>query len=116
MFKSNAALNRNIYPQMSLNRYEQGLFDYWEGQPDERRHWQAKTLEAARLNANSGEVARTLERELWDYFLERSQHVPRLGTLNSAGLRRVSLLNLAEHVLRLWGPPPKPKKPLLDSR
>ena len=56
------------------------------------------------------EAARGLERELWDYFAERSPHVPRLRELTAGGLHRVSLLNLAEHIIRLWGPPPKPRK------
>ena len=94
---------------MSLNRYEQTIFDYWESQPDERRHWRDKVAAAARGSGQPGELARHLERELWDYFVERSQHVARLRELNSGGLRRVSLLNLAEHVIRIWGPPPKPK-------
>jgi len=55
--------------------------------------------------------ARSLERELWEHFVERSPHVPRLRELSHGGVRRVSLLNLAEHILRLWGPPPKPRKP-----
>ena len=95
---------------MSLNRYEQTLFEYWKSQPDERRHWQGKVTAAAREAAGPGEIARALERELWDYFQERTLHVPVFRNLNAAGLRRVSLLNLAEHVLRLWGPPPKAKK------
>lgn len=94
---------------MSLNRYEQALFSYWEKQPDERRHWQAKVLEMTRVAAEPGEVARALERELWDHFVERSAHAPALREF--AGLRRVSLLNLAEYLIRLWGPLPKPKKP-----
>jgi hypothetical protein len=96
---------------MSLNRYEQNIFDYWELNPDERRHWQAKVAEAARRPEPAHAAAHGLERELWDYFIERSEHVPRLRELNAGGLRRVSLLNLAEHLLRLWGPPPKPRRP-----
>ncbi len=99
---------------MSLNRYEQAIFDYWDKQPDERRHWMAKVAELAR-GRQAGEVARPLERELWDYFIERSQHVPQLRAPGLQGLPRVSLLNLAEHLIRLWGPPPKPRKPA-DSR
>jgi len=95
---------------MSLNRYEQTLFSYWESNPDERRHWHSKVVEMTRVSAQPGEVARTLERELWDHFVERSPHVPRLRELSHGGLRRVSLLNLAEHIIRLWGPPPKPRK------
>lgn len=93
---------------MSLNRYEQSLFDYWEKQPDERRHWQAKVAELTRGLAQPGEVARGLERELWAHFAERSQHVPALRGMATS---RVSLLNLAEYIIRLWGPVPKPKKP-----
>lgn len=96
---------------MSLNRYEQTLFDYWERHPEERRHWQGKALEAARTGPQPGDAARRLERELWDYFLERSGQVPALRDLNVGGVRRVSLQNLAELMLRLWGPLPKPKRP-----
>ncbi len=111
MFKCNAALVVKNAPEMSLNRYEQALFDYWEKQPDERRHWQTKVAEATRIAREPGEGARALERELWEHFAERSQHVPALRELGAGGLRRVSLLNLAEHLIRLWGPPPKPKRP-----
>jgi hypothetical protein len=52
-----------------------------------------------------------LERELWEHFVERGPHVPALRELGAVGLRRVSLLNLAEHIIRRWGPPPKPRKP-----
>jgi hypothetical protein len=95
---------------MSLNRYEQTLFNYWQNQPDERRHWQSKVVELTRVAAAPGEAARTLERELWEHFVERSPHVPSLRELSFGGLPRVSLLNLAEHIIRLWGPPPKPRK------
>jgi hypothetical protein len=111
VFNCNAAFVVKNRPEMSLNRYEQALFDYWDKQPDERRHWQAKVVGTARLSAAPGEAARTLERELWEHFTERCPHVPALRELSAGGLRRVSLLNLAEHLLRLWGPPPKPKKP-----
>lgn len=96
---------------MSLNRYEQSLFDYLERQPDERRHWQAKALAAGSSLSVGLEGARVLERELWAYYVERSQHVPQLRELNQGGVHRVSLQNLAELILRLWGPLPKPKPP-----
>lgn len=95
---------------MSLNRYEQTVFDYWERAPDERRHWQAKVVELTRSGAAPG-LARGLERELWAYATERSAHVPALRDLRSESGPRMSFLNLAEHVIRLWGPPPKPRKP-----
>lgn len=95
---------------MSLNRYEQAVFDYWEKQIDERRHWQTKVADLTRGVAVPVELARALERELWDYLVERSEHVPALRDLRLEGVRRVSLLNLADHVIRLWGPPPKPRR------
>jgi hypothetical protein len=88
---------------MSLNRYEQAVFDYLEAQVDERAE-------------PPGVLTRELERELWDYFVERSPHVPRWRDLNLVGLRRVSFLNLAEHLFHRWGPPPKLKKLLEGSR
>ncbi len=97
--------------RMSLNRYEQTMFNYWQKQPDELRHWQAKVVAAALITAGPGEVARSLERELWEYFVDRSEHVAIFRELSPGGVQRVSLLNLAEYVIRLWGPPPKPKKP-----
>jgi hypothetical protein len=94
---------------MSLNRYEQAVFDYWERTPDERRHWQTKVVEQTRGGAAPG-LARVLERELWAYVAERSTQVPALRELSPGSGPRMSFLNLAEHVIRLWGPPPKPKK------
>ena len=95
---------------MSLNRYEQIMFDYWDKEPDERRHWQTKVAEAARNSAEPGGTARALERDLWDYYVERAQHVPHFREPPAGSLRRVSLLNLADHLLRVWGPPPKSRK------
>jgi len=100
---------------MSLNRYEQAVFDYWERQPDERRHWQSKVVDLTRGVEAPGALARSLERELWDYLIERSEHVPALRDLRLEGVRRVSLLNLAEHVIRLWGPVVKPRKPIAPA-
>jgi hypothetical protein len=111
MFKSNAALLHKNPSQMSLNRHEQAVFDYWEKQPDERRHWQAKIIEFTHGAGLRGDSARVLERELWDYFVERCQHVAELREFHTGERRRVSMLNLAEHIIRLWGPPPKPRKP-----
>ena len=96
---------------MSLNRYEQAVFDYWERNADERRHWQTKVVELTRGVAGPVELARALERDLWSYLVERSEHVPALRELRLEGVPRVSLLNLADHVIRLWGPPPKPRRP-----
>lgn len=92
---------------MSLNRYEQTIFNYWQKQPDELRHWQSKVVALAQLSGQPGEMARSLERDLWEYFVERSQHVLVFRELSPGGLSRVSLLNLAEYVLRLWMPAKK---------
>ena len=96
---------------MSLNKYEQGLFDYLERNPDERSHWRGKVAALARQPAEPGGTARALERDLWAYYAERSQHVAELGRLNGGGIRRVSLLNLSEYLLRVFGPPVPPKRP-----
>lgn len=66
-------------------------------------------MEVARARSGPGEAARWLDRELWAYFEERSAHVPALRGLQAGGSPRVSFLNLAELMLRLWGPLPKPK-------
>ncbi len=96
---------------MSLNKYEQTLFDYIDRHTEERKYWHGKLHEAARQSADQGVVARELEREMWEYYRERSQQVPVLRDLNTGGLRRVSLLNLTEYLLRVWGPPARPKNP-----
>jgi len=95
--------------RMSLNRYEQTLFDYLGREPDERRHWQGKITEMTRSPGDPTMRSRSLERELWDYLTERSQQVPVLRDLHAGAVRRISLLNLAEHLLRIWGPPLRQK-------
>jgi hypothetical protein len=89
--------------KMSLNRYEQAVFTYWEKQPDELRHWQARVATVSQQAIGPGELARGLERELWEYFIERSQHVTWFRDMAAGENKRISLLNLADHVLRLWG-------------
>jgi len=95
---------------MSLNRCEQAIFDYWERQVDEKRHWRAKVEEATRLPRSPDETVRGLERELRAYLEERSAHVPQLWEAKGGSTGRPSLLNLAEYLVRLWGPVPKPKR------
>lgn len=94
---------------MSLNRYEQAIFDYWERQPDEKRHWQAKVVAVTARAGTGAEAARSLERELRGYAQERSAHVAPLRELADVAAR-LSLLNLAEYLIRVWGPLPKPKR------
>lgn len=97
---------------MSLNKYEQTLFDYIDRHTEERRYWHGKLHETARISGDLVGSARTLEREMWEYYIERCQNVPALRELNVGGLQRVSLLNLTEYLIRTWGPPPRPKKPV----
>ncbi len=95
---------------MSLNRVESALFAYLDSHPEERRHWQAKVNELTRAATRAApEIARELERGLRDYLAERSEHVGTLREWQGSGARLCSLLNLAEYLLRIWGPPPKPK-------
>lgn len=100
---------------MSLNRYEQTIFDYLRSNPDELRHWKMKVTEATAQPREVGVISRELERELWQYLQERAQHTPAFRPLAPEGTRRVSLQNLAEHLLRLWGPVPKLKRPMVRS-
>jgi hypothetical protein len=93
---------------MSLNSCEQKTFDYLRGQPDERRFWQDKVRKAAA--AEPAEAAARLERELWAYFEERSRALPAWReAAQREGLKRTSMRNLAELLLRLWTEP-RPKK------
>lgn len=84
---------------MALNRNEQALLDYWDSNPEEQRFWRA------RLDARRYASPAELEEALWEYFVERSgQAEPFCGWARREGLRRVSLRNLAEYLLQIWGP------------
>lgn len=101
---------------MSLNRLEQTLYDYVKGHPDERQFWQDKVraLLADSIDIPAG-VAR-LDAELWRYYEERSSVVPDFcGTEGVPGLRRTSMKNLAELLIRLWTAP-KPRMPASTER
>ncbi|HLP09064.1 MAG TPA: hypothetical protein VK178_12930 [Opitutaceae bacterium] len=94
---------------MSLNRFEQAVFDYLQSHPDELRHWENKISSRARHGA-FGPAA--LADELWDYVRERGQHTePFRGWAERGGVPRSSLLNLAEYLLRIWGPVVPKRKP-----
>jgi hypothetical protein len=95
---------------MSLNRFEQRMFDYWAGHRDERQFWQEKVRAAATIAPDWHVAAARLDGELWHYYVERSGVVPGFREASRhEGLRRTSMKNLAELVLRLWMDP-KPKK------
>jgi len=95
---------------MSLNRSEQMLYDYVQGQSDERHYWQRKVQSiVSETNETLLAVAR-LDSELWRYYLERSEVAPVfVAAARAYGLKRTSMKNLAEFLIRLWTEP-RPKK------
>jgi hypothetical protein len=95
---------------MSLNRNEQMVFDYLQTHPEERQHWVAKVRAAAFSAVSDHAAATRLESELWHYYEERSAvAAPFRDVAQREGLRRISMKNLAEYLLRLWTEP-RPKK------
>jgi hypothetical protein len=96
---------------MSLNRSEQLIYDYIQSSPDERHHWFAKVQAIAKESADTPSSVARIDSELWRYYLERSEVAPVfIAAARAFGTKRVSLKNLAEHLMRMWTEP-KPKKP-----
>ena len=94
---------------MSLNRCEQRVFDYVNKHQDERQHWQGKFHRVAKEHASEYVAVEKLEIELWRYYIERSEVVSEIKqAVASEGVRRTSMKNLAELLMRLWvAPHPK---------
>jgi len=91
---------------VSLNRSEQQLFEYIEANREERQFWEQKVRGFDAKLPDRAAAARAIESELWRYYIERSAVVPRFKqAAEREGLRRISLLNLAEYLLRRWAPP-----------
>jgi hypothetical protein len=101
---------------MSLNRCEQRVFDYLQSHRDERQYWVAKVQTVCR-GADEHAAAQRLETELWRYYAERSAVAePFKEAARTEGLRRTSMRNLAELLVRLWTEPrPKKKAESLDA-
>ena len=100
---------------MSLNRIEEQLYHYLQRHPEERQFIQMKVREAV---ARAGEeAALALTEELWAYYRERSQVIPEFSAASlPAGAAKHSLRNLAEYLIRIWGPiKSKTKPPPLPS-
>jgi hypothetical protein len=96
---------------MSLNRSEQMLFDYVQGQSEERQYWKNKVQAIVGRSADVPIAVASLDSELWRYYVERSEVVPVfVAAARAYGLKRTSLKNLAEYLIRLWTEP-RPKKP-----
>lgn len=95
---------------MSLNRCEQRIFDYLQSHPEERQYWVAKVQTVCR-SAEGHDAATRLESELWRYYEERSGVAsPFREAARVEGLRRTSMRNLAELLVRLWTEPRQKKK------
>ena len=96
---------------MSLNRCEQRIFDYLQSHADERHFWIGKVQTVCRSLDEHAAVAR-LDAELWRYYEERSAvAAPFKEAVRHEGLRRTSMKNLAELLVRLWTEPRAKKKP-----
>jgi hypothetical protein len=96
---------------MSLNRSEQMLYEYVQGQTEERQHWQNKVRALVAEAPDMPAAIARIDAELWRYYLERSEVVPVfVAAARAYGLKRTSMKNLAEYLVRLWTEP-RPKKP-----
>ena len=94
---------------MSLNRCEEALLRYVTDRADEKRFWLARVLEWDRASGPLEARVAGLDGQLREYAAERGRADPSLADTFGAG--RVSMRNLAEHLLGLWTPPkPQPKR------
>jgi len=101
---------------VSLNPAEQRIFDYLQSRPDEGRFWREKVRVIAATPDSAGAIAAQLERELWQYYRERSATAsPFREAAQREGLARTSMRNLAELLLRLWTEPRPNKRPGGDA-
>jgi hypothetical protein len=90
---------------VSLNRAEQILFDYVERHAEERHFWQGKVRDLMSTTEDSFSVSAQLALQLTAYWHER-RGVGSLpaGVESGKDLALISFRNLAEHLMRLWGP------------
>lgn len=101
---------------MSLNSSEQRIFDYLQGNRDEGRFWKEKIRAAAARSPDVHALAANLDLELRRYHEERSAVVAHFrDKTDRESLRRMSMRNLAELLLRIWTDP-KPVKASLPER
>ena len=102
---------------MSLNLCEQRVFDHLQGRREEGQHWREKVRTLAKETGGGFALASRLEAELWRYYEERSAVAePFRSAARREGLRRTSMRNLADLLVRLWTDPrPRPKTDSVDS-
>lgn len=99
----------DISAPVSLNRSEDALLRYISDHADEKRFWTARVLQWDRAGEAFAARVAGLDRELRDYAAERGRADP--SFLETFGGGRVSMRNLAEHLLALWTPPkPHPRR------
>jgi len=97
---------------VSLNLFEQTVYDYVKGHAEERQYWQHKVRAILADSIETPAAVARIASELWRYYEERSAVVPTLGgTGRAPGAGRISMKNLAELLVRLWAEP-RPGKPL----
>ena len=95
---------------MSLNRYEQLLYDYIDRNDEEKRFWEGRVVEIGCQGGRLEGLVLGLNDQLWDYFEERARFDPVLRDLRfHDGEPKISMLNLSEYLLRMWGRLPKKK-------
>jgi hypothetical protein len=100
---------------MSLNPCEQRVFDYLQRHPDERHYWQAKFHRLSKEALDERIAIEQVEPELWRYYVERSSVAsPFKEAVATEGMRRTSMKNLAELLMRLWTEP-RPKKKVIPT-
>jgi hypothetical protein len=98
---------------MSLNRSEQLLYDYIQGASEERHHWTGKVQAIAKESIDTPTSVARIDSELWRYYLERSEVAPVfIAAARAYGTKRVSMKNLAEHLVRMWTEPKARKQQL----
>lgn len=96
---------------MSLNRSEQILYEYVQQHREERQFWTNKVRAIVAGSRDTPAAVARIDSELWRYYEERSTVAPVfVAAVRAFGLKRVSMKNLAEYLVRLWTDP-KPKKP-----
>jgi len=106
---------RRTLANMSLNRSEQRVFDYLQSHFEERQHWVGKVQNVCGRSSDAPTAVVRLELELWRYYEERSAVAsPFKEAARVEGLKRTSMKNLAEHLMRLWIEP-RPKKKTSDA-
>lgn len=92
---------------MSLNASEQMVFDYLRSHPDEESFWRHKLRQLTADEADEHALSMAVAEALGEYYEERASVLAdfRDDRATSGSGRRVSMRNLADHLIRLWTEP-----------